>query len=84
MMQLLTASRRACGVLEGRCVRGRPGRLAVATGDGTGLTFRERRALRKQGAVVIGAGQAALAARPPAGELTDEDLSAALSQRQTS
>jgi very-short-patch-repair endonuclease len=51
-----------------------PERLAAATGDGAGLAFRERRALRKQARSLLRPGD-----DEPA-ELTDQQLSAALTE----
>jgi len=50
-----------------------PVRLAAATGDGAGLGFRERRALRKQA-------RSLAQAAPAAPELTDAELTAALAE----
>jgi very-short-patch-repair endonuclease len=55
-----------------------PGTLAVATGDGTGLGFRERRALRKQARSLA---EPAGTAHGSAGSaLTDAELTAALAE----
>ncbi len=50
-----------------------PAKLATATGDGSGLGFRERRALRRQA-------RSLAEAAGPARDLTDADLTAALAE----
>ncbi len=85
MMQLLTSIQASLRMLSAGVYAADPGRLAIATGAGTGLGFRDRRALRKQGHSLVvesvaggaaGVGGAGGQARS-AVELTDEDLSAA-------
>ena len=82
MMQLLTSIQASLRMLSADVYAADPGRLAVATGAGTGLSFRDRRALRKQGrSLVVDAGEGGAGGRPrSAGELTDAELSAAFSQ----
>jgi hypothetical protein len=68
VMRLLTSIQATMRVLGLSVFAADPARMAAATSDGTGLSFRERRALRKQARLLASADS-----------LTDEQLSAALS-----
>ncbi len=81
MMQLLTSIQASLRMLSAGAFAADPGRLAVATGAGTGLSFRDRRALRKQArSLAVNAGPGGTVGQAGSvGALTDEDLSAAFS-----
>ena len=67
VMRLLTSTQATARAFGLGVYAADPARMAAATGDGTGLNFRERRALRKQARSFASAGT-----------LSDEQLSAAL------
>ena len=74
-MRLFAAARTTQQVFDAAVYAADPALLAVATGDGAGLGFRERRGLRKQArSLVRGADQ------PNAPKLTEQQLSAALGE----
>jgi very-short-patch-repair endonuclease len=77
MLRLLAAVQATRRMLSAEVYAADPERLAIAAGAGTGLGFRERRALRKQGRSLAGAGgQGGLAGGAGPAEPTDEQLSA--------
>jgi len=81
VMRLLTSIQATSQVFGPDVYAADPARLAAAMGDGAGVNFRERRALRKQ-ARSLASVHAQLATRQagPATELTDQQLSAALAK----
>jgi len=81
VMRLIRSIEATSHVLDPEVYAANPAALAAATGDGAGLNFRERRALRKQ-ARSLAAADARFASGQvgPATELTDQQLSAALAK----
>jgi len=68
-MRLFAGTQATVAMFGNEVYHADPARLAAATGDGSGLGFRERRALRKQARTLAG---------PDSAELSDEQLSSVL------
>ncbi len=84
-MRLFGAVRTTLETFDPAVYTADPAQLAAATGDGAGLGFRERRALRKRARSLTlsadqPAGTQAAAANSPEPKLTEQQLSAALYQ----
>ncbi len=70
-MRLFAGTQATAAMFGSEIYQADPARLATATGDGVGLGFRERRALRKEARALAG---------PQSAELSDEQLSSVLDE----